>query len=152
MLFTADMKDLLRLFDEHEVEYVLVGGFAVNYYGYVRTTQDIDLLVFPVPENARRIKTALADFGFGSAGIPDGLFEQEGSAVHLGAEPNRIDLLTSLKGVSNQAVFQAAQQIELEGVAVKIISLRHLLEAKRNSDRARDLADVDELLKINEEH
>ena len=60
--------------------------------------------------------------------------------------------MTSLKGVSNQAVFQAAQQIELEGVAVKIISLRHLLEAKRNSDRARDLADVDELLKINEEH
>ena len=59
MLFTADMKDLLRLFDEHEVEYVLVGGFAVNYYGYVRTTQDIDLLVFPAPENARRIKTAL---------------------------------------------------------------------------------------------
>jgi predicted nucleotidyltransferase len=150
MLFTADMKDLLRLFDEHDVEYVLVGGFAVNYYGYVRTTQDIDLLILPVPENSSRVMAALADFGFSSAGIPQELFEQEGCAVHLGTEPNRIDLLTSLRGVMNQAVFEAAQRIELEGVAVKIISLRHLVKAKRSSDRARDLADVEELLKINE--
>jgi len=55
MLFTADMKELLGLFQTHRVEYVLVGGFAVNYYGYVRTTQDIDFLVFPSPENAERI-------------------------------------------------------------------------------------------------
>jgi predicted nucleotidyltransferase len=149
MLLTADMKDLLSLFKKYEVEYVLVGGFAVNYYGYVRTTQDIDLLVLPAPENARRLMTALTDFGFGSAGIPKDLFECEGGAVHLGTEPNRIDLLTSLKGVRNQAVFEAAKQIELDGVPVRIISLQHLLEAKRTSDRARDLADVEELLKIN---
>lgn len=61
------------------------------------------------------------------------------------------DLLTSLRGVSNQAVFEAAQQIELDGVSVAIISLRHLVEAKRNSDRVRDRADVEELLKINEQ-
>lgn len=151
MLFTPDMRELLRLFGEHNVEYCLVGGFAVNYYGYVRTTQDIDLLVHPTQENSSRVMAALADFGFGSAGIPEGLFEQEGSAIHLGNEPNRIDLLTSLRGVSNRAVFDATQQIELEGVTVNIISLRHLLEAKRNSDRARDRADVDELLKINEQ-
>lgn len=150
MLFTADMKDLMRLFDEHHVEYVLVGGFAVIYYGYVRTTQDIDLLVFPSLDNAARITAALADFGFGAAGIPHDVFAHEGSAVHLGTEPNRIDLLTSLRGVSNRAVFEAAQKIELEGVAVRIISLRHLVEAKRNSDRARDRADAEELLKINE--
>jgi predicted nucleotidyltransferase len=149
VLFTADMKDLLRLFDEHDVEYVLVGGFAVNYYGYVRTTQDIDLLVFPKPENARRIMAAMADFGFGAAGISSTLFEHEGSAVHLGAEPNRIDLLTSLKGVSNADVFEGAQDVELEGTVVRIISLEHLVEAKRKSDRARDLADAEELTKIN---
>ncbi len=152
MLFTADMKELLKLFAKHEVEYILVGGFAVNYYGYVRTTQDIDLLVSPAPENAGRVMRALADFGFGSAGIPADHFEREGNAVHLGSEPNRIDLLTSLKGVRNQSVFEAAHEIELGGVVVRIISLQHLLEAKRNSDRARDLADVEELLKINERH
>ena len=150
MLFTADMRDLLRLFDQHDVEYVLVGGFAVNYYGYVRTTQDIDLLVFPKPDNARRVMAALADFGFGSAGISTTLFEHEGSAVHLGAEPNRIDLLTSLKGVRNADVFEGAQEIELEGARVRIISLEHLVVSKRASDRARDLADAEELTKINQ--
>ncbi len=78
MLFTTEMKELLRLFDKHRVEYVLVDGYAVNYYGYVRTTQDIDLLVFPEPNNAERVLAALTDFGFGSAGIPESLFKQEG--------------------------------------------------------------------------
>jgi predicted nucleotidyltransferase len=72
-------------------------------------------------------------------------------AVHLGTEPNRFDLLTSLRGVANQSVFEAVQQIDLEGIAVKIISLQHLVEATRNSDRAHDRADVEELLKINQE-
>ncbi len=151
MLFTDDMRELLRLFEKHGVEYVLVGGFAVNYYGCVRTTQDIDFLIFPSPDNALRIMQALNDFGFGSAGIPQECFERPGSAVHLGAEPNRIDLLTKLKGVSNSAVFAAAQSIEFAGVSVNIISFEHLLEAKRSSDRPRDLADADELLKISKQ-
>ncbi|MCU0235058.1 MAG: nucleotidyltransferase [Thermoanaerobaculales bacterium] len=150
MLFTTDMRDLLRLFGQHDVEYVMVGGFAVNFYGYVRATQDIDLLVFPSPENARRVMAALSDFGFGSAGISATLFEHEGSAIHLGAEPNRIDLLTSLRGVSSTAVFEGAREVELEGVTIRIISLAHLVESKRTSDRARDLADAEELTKINQ--
>ena len=151
LVFTVDMRELLRLFHQHEVEYVLVGGFAVNYYGYVRATQDIDFLVFPSPENAQRIMRALSDFGFGAAGIPQDCFEHAGTAVHLGTEPNRIDLLTKLKGVRNSTIFAGAQRVELAGVSVNIISLEHLVEAKQSSDRARDIADADELLKINEE-
>lgn len=150
-VFTADMRELLRLFEEHGVEHVLVGGFAVNYYGYVRATQDIDILVYPSVENAQRTMRALSDFGFGAAGIPQECFEHAGTAVHLGTEPNRIDLLTKLKGVSNSMIFSGAQRVELGEVSVNIISLEHLVEAKRSSDRPRDLADADELLKINEE-
>lgn len=149
MLFSKDMKDLLGLFREHDVQYVLVGGHAVNYYGYVRTTQDIDLLVFPSKENAERIVTVLSSFGFGAAGIPQRLFEREGSAVHLGNEPNRIDILTGLKGVSNEQVFSGARAVDIDGTKVRIISLEHLLLAKRSSTRSRDLADADELSKIN---
>ena len=152
MLFTDDMRELLRLFQKYGVEYVLVGGFAVNYYGYVRITQDVDFLVFPSPENAERTMQALNEFGFGSAGIPQECFENPGTAVHLGTEPNRIDLLTKLKGVSNTTIFAGATSIEFAGVWVNIISLEHLVEAKQNSDRVRDLADVDELLKINREN
>lgn len=149
MVLTADMKDLLGLFQRHGVEYVLVGGFAVNYYGYVRTTQDIDLLVFPSADNAQRVMIALSEFGFGDAGIPQELFEREGAAVHLGIEPNRIDILTNLKGVCNSMIFAGSQIVDVDEVPVRIISLEHLVEVKRSSDRPRDLADADELVKIN---
>ncbi len=150
MLLSADMRELIALFRRHHVRYLLVGGHAVNYYGYVRTTQDLDLLIFPSTENAVRIMNALSDFGFGGAGIPTQLFEQEGGAVHLGVEPNRIDILTSLKGVSNNEVFADAQAVEIDGATVSIISFDHLVEVKRRSDRPRDLADADELSKIND--
>jgi predicted nucleotidyltransferase len=149
VLFSADMKELLRLFEEHGVQYALVGGHAVNFYGYVRTTQDLDLLVLPTAENAERIVEALSAFGFGGAGIPRALFERDKGAVHLGAEPNRIDILTSLKGVDNEKIFKGSQLVEIDGVSVNIISLEDLVRVKGNSDRPRDLADADELAKIN---
>ena len=149
MVFSVDMKQLLRLFEEHGVQYALVCGHAVNYYGYVRTTQDMDLLVLPTAENAERIMEALSAFGFGGARIPRELFERDKGAVHLGAEPNRIDILTSLKGVDNEKIFKGSQLVEIDGVSVNIISLEDLVRVKRSSDRPRDLADADELAKIN---
>ena len=150
MLFSADMKKLIWLFEEHDVDYTLVGGHAVNFYGYVRATQDMDLLVLPTAENARRIMDALSAFGFGGAGIPRELFERDQGAVHLGVEPNRIDILTSLKGIDNTRIFKGAQRVEIDGVAVNIISLEDLVQVKLSSDRPRDLADADELSKIND--
>ena len=144
------MKKLLRLFEQHGVQYSLVGGHAVNFYGYVRTTQDMDLLVLPTAENAERVMEALADYGFGGAGIPRQLFEQNKGVVHLGAEPNRIDILTSLKGVESREILDGSHLVEIEGVSVNIIALEDLLRVKRNSDRPRDLADADELAKIND--
>lgn len=149
MQFSSDMKELLRLFENHGVQYTLVGGHAVNYYGYVRATQDLDLLVSPSAENAQRIVVALSAFGFARAGIPQDLFEREGGAVHLGVEPNRIDILTSLKGVSNTRIFEGSEVVEIDGIDVNIISLEDLLQVKRCSDRPRDLADADELGRIN---
>jgi predicted nucleotidyltransferase len=143
------MKALIRLFEEHGVQYVLVGGHAVNYYGYVRATQDMDLLVLPTQENAGRIIKALSAFGFGGAGLPRELFERDKGAVHLGVEPNRIDILTSLRGVDNSTIFAGMQSVEIDGLAVNIISLENLVQVKSSSDRPRDLADADELGKIN---
>jgi predicted nucleotidyltransferase len=147
MLFTRDMKELVELFVKHGVDYVLVGGFAVNLYGYVRMTQDIDFLIYPSAENALRTMKALDEFGFGGAGIPREYFEKPGSAIHLGVEPNRIDLLTHLKGVSNDDIFANRQEAVLEGTRLYVIALDDLLKAKRQSERPRDLADADELAK-----
>jgi len=141
------MKDLINLFEKNNVKYALVGGFAVNYYGYSRLTQDIDLLIFPSKGNALKTIKALEEFGFGKAGIPTEYFEKPGSAIHLGVEPNRIDLLTHLVGVDNQVIFKNAHQIDLEDIKVNIIAYNDLLSAKRSSNRLRDQADADELEK-----
>ena len=147
MLFTQDMKDLIEIFENHEVKYALVGGFAVNYYGYSRLTQDIDLLIFPSKENAKNTIKALTEFGFGKAGIPIEYFEQPGSAIHLGVEPNRIDLLTHLVGVDNKVIFSNVQRVMLENIKINIIAYTDLIKAKRSSKRLRDQADAEELEK-----
>lgn len=148
MFLSDDMRELLGLFRELAVEYAIVGGFAVNYYGYVRTTQVIDILVNPTIENAARVLEALGRFGFAGAKIPRELLEREGGIVHLGVEPNRIHILTGLKGVNNNDIFAGARVVEIDGEEVNLISFEHLVEVKRKSDRPRDLADADELTKI----
>jgi len=150
MRLTKDMLDFISLMDKREVEYMLVGGVAVICHGYMRSTQDIDFLVYPSEENAEKIMSALRDFGFGEAGIPKSIFLAESGAVHLGVEPNRIDLLTSLTGVSNKELFADVVPIEVDGITVKTISLRNLLKVKRYAGRLKDLADVEELEKIKE--
>jgi hypothetical protein len=147
MIFTRDMKDFVEILKRNRVKHVLVGGFAVNYYGYVRTTQDIDILIFPSRKNSIKMMKVLLEFGFGNSGIPQECFEKEGSAVHLGVEPNRIDLLTSLKGVSNSDIFKNKSQISYGDIKLNLISFGHLIECKRHSTRAKDLADVEELEK-----
>ncbi len=148
MVFTKDMRDLINLFEKHKVQYALVGGFAVIYYGYVRTTHDIDFLLFPSKENASKIMKALTEFGFGEAGIPEEFFMKEGTAIHIGVEPNRIDFLTVLKGVSNIEVFKHIKRVDFEGTKLNIISKNDLLQSKKASERLKDLADAEELEKL----
>jgi len=119
-----------------------------HYYGYVRTTQDIDILVIPSVDNAQRLMRVLEEFGFGQAGIPPECFAKEGTAVHLGVEPNRIDLLTHLKGIASTAVLTRAQPVSYSGVKVNMISLQDLLLCKKSSSRTKDLADFEELQSI----
>ena len=145
MIFTTDMRELIELFEKHNVQYALVGGVAVSYYGYVRTTQDIDFLIFPSINNAERFETVLQEFGFGEAGIPIEYFTKEGTAVHIGVEPNRIDFLTKLQGINNSQIFEHIQRVEFEGIMINIISKPDLVQCKQASARLKDLADAAEL-------
>lgn len=148
MQLTKDMVDLITLFEKHKVRYAVVGGFAVIAYGYVRLTQDIDFLLYPSVQNAEKIKTALTEFGFGDAGIQWDFFEHEGTAVHLGVEPNRIDLLTHLKGLGNEAIFNQVSYTDVFGIPIPIIAKTDLLVVKKSSERMKDRADAEELEKL----
>lgn len=148
MLFSDDMRDLLMLFEKHRVEFLLIGGFAVNYYGYVRTTQDLDVLLFPSARNAKAVMEALTEFGFGKVGLSEAVFRKKGSAVHLGVEPNRVDLLTDIRGVCLKTVFANRCRVVLDGTEVPMISRQDLITSKMRSTRLRDRADAEELMKM----
>ena len=95
-----DFKELLALFNAHEVEYIVVGAYALAFHGAPRFTGDIDVFVRPTPQNAQRIIAALDAFGFGDIGLSPSDFQRPDHVVQLGVPPVRVDLITSLTGVS----------------------------------------------------
>ncbi len=140
-----DFADLLALFNEHNVEYVIVGGYALAFYGAPRFTGDLDILVRPEPENAKRVVGALTAFGFGSLGLTAADFEEPEVVVQLGVPPVRIDLITSLSGVSCDEVFSRKTPGAYGGTPVHFISREHFVRNKRATARKKDLADLEML-------
>jgi len=143
-----DIVELVRLLKEYGVEFAICGGHAVAFHGYPRLTVDVDVLVLPSPENAARVLAALDEFGFGDCCIPREALEREGSAVTLGVQPNQVDLLTSMSTQPTREVVRNAVDGELGGTSVRYVSLGDLLRAKGESDRPKDQADLDELIRM----
>ena len=148
-ILTEDFKDFIRLLQGYGVEFLICGGHAVSFHGYPRLTMDFDILINPTTENADKMMKVLTDFGFGDVGISKELFLREGTAITMGVQPNQIDLLTSVGAcVETVNVFENAVPGRLEQFDVLYISKADLIAAKRAAGRAKDLADVEELLKI----
>ncbi len=150
MPLNKDWRELLALLNSNEVEYLVVGAFAVAFHGFPRYTGDLDLFVRPTAKNANRIMCALAQFGFGSAGIEAGDLQTPGKVIQLGMRPNRIDLLTGITGVSFDEAWATHDQAELEGIRVRFIGRAALLRNKQCTGRAKDAGDAEELRKRGE--
>jgi hypothetical protein len=143
----SDLREFIELLNSHRVEYLVVGGHAVAFHGYVRYTGDIDFLLRRTPQNAQRMVAVLRSFGFPDADkLAVALTEPE-KIVQLGRPPNRIDLLTSASGVDFDEIWKRALPAELDGIPVHFPDLQSLLENKKASGRKKDLADVEELEK-----
>jgi predicted nucleotidyltransferase len=140
-----DFRELLASFNAHEVEYLIVGGYALAYLGHPRATGDIDLYVQPTPENARRVMAALADFGFGAVGLEAKDFELPGKVVQLGFPPVRIDIVTSITGVDWQAARAGRAAATYGGVPVFHIGREQFIANKRATARKKDLGDIESL-------
>jgi len=147
-ILTKDFRDFLTLLQKHKVKFLVCGGHAVGFYGYPRLTMDFDLLIAPSKENAERMIKVLNEFGFGKSGITEAAFLKEGTAVTLGAQPNQIDLLTSVSQVPTNEIFKNAQKGQLEDFKLLYISKNDLIECKKAAGRLKDLADIEELEKI----
>lgn len=144
MRLAVDFTDLLTAFADHEVEFALIGGWALAVYGYARGTDDLDVLVRATPANAERVMAALAAFGAPIAqhGVTTPVFASPGYGYRMGVKPNLIEILTTISGVTFDEVMEAHRVIDVDGRAVAVIGRRALLANKRASGRPKDVADV----------
>jgi hypothetical protein len=133
------------LLNAHQVEYLLVGGYAVGYYGYPRATADMDLWVGAHPENAEKIVAVLKEFGFEAPELSSDLFLKEGQIVRMGVPPVRIEIMTSATGVDFNECYKKRKVSLLDGVEVSLISRKHLKDNKRACARHKDLDDLEHL-------
>jgi predicted nucleotidyltransferase len=138
-----DFKEFLRLLNSHEVEYLLIGGYAVNYYGYARATAGMDFWIGIDASNAAKVASVLREFGFSQAAAD--LFAEPGKVVRMGVPPMRIGVFTSVSGLEFPTAFRNRVIAEIDGVPVYLISLPDLKTNKKACGRYRDLADLEQL-------
>jgi hypothetical protein len=146
MNINEDFEELFELLNKHDVEYLVIGGYAVSFHGHPRYTKDIDIWIGTSPDNADRVLIALAEFGFGELGISQQDLTTEDNIIQLGYPPRRIDLITTIKGVDFPECQENVSTATTNGGTVlKFISLKHLKANKKATGRPQDLADLDAL-------
>jgi len=142
---TPDFRDLLALLNEHHVEFVIVGGYALAFHGAPRYTGDIDIFVRPDAENASRVLAALEAFGFRFPNLTPEDLQHLDKVIQLGVPPVRIDLITSISGVSWQEVDLDKEPGNYGDVPVHYIGRKQYIANKRAIGRKKDLADLEAL-------
>lgn len=144
-MLSPDFKDFIELLNAHNVEYLIVGGYALAFHGHPRYTKDIDIWIATNTVNAERMLKVLTDFGFSSLALSQQDFLEENNIIQLGFPPNRIDILTSIDGIEFANSISQSSIIEVDGVTIHLIGIHKLIENKTASGRLQDLADVEKL-------
>lgn len=141
----ADFSAFLRSLQEHEVKYLLIGGYAVAYHGYVRATVDMDVWVPKERSNAERLVGALKEFGFDVPELVPELFLVKDRILRLGNPPMRIEISTDIDGVEFGECYEDRVIASWDDIDVSVISLDKLRTNKLASGRLQDLDDLEHL-------
>lgn len=150
-IFIEKHQELLKELIIEKVDFILIGGYAVIYYGYMRTTGDMDLWLQPTNENKLKILNVLKKFEFNSEGINHikNLDFTKHIAFHFWEMPERVDFLTKISGVTYEDADKLKEIADFEGLKIPVIHYNHLISCKIATNRPKDLADIDRLQKIN---
>jgi hypothetical protein len=140
-----DFKDFLRLLNSHKIEYLVVGGYAVGYYGYPRATGDMDVWIAVSETNAEKTSAAIREFGMPDDQVTKDLFLDSNKVIRMGVPPVRIELITGASGVDFAECYSRREVIEIDGIPVNFLSLDDLKKNKRASGRHKDLEDLEHL-------
>jgi predicted nucleotidyltransferase len=152
MILPEDLRQLLRAFNEHGVEYLVVGGYAVGIYSEPRATKDLDLFIRSEVKNSEAVFRALAAYGAPIAGLTPADFRDDPNAVfQIGQPPARVDILQHIDGVTFDEAWQQRAGTSLDEIDTHVISAKHLVQNKLHSGRLRDLADVEAIREANPE-
>lgn len=145
-----DFTDLLIELCEAQAEFLLVGGWAVILYGHVRATDDMDVFVRASGANSKRVFAALQSFGapLRAHAVTPEHFAKEGDAYRFGMAPLKVEVLTKISGVSFDEALRDSKTFELEGYRIPYIGKAALIANKKSAGRHKDLADVEELERL----
>ncbi|MCL5990666.1 MAG: hypothetical protein M1419_01005 [Bacteroidetes bacterium] len=145
MRLNQDFKEFVELLNYHKVEYLIIGGYAVAYYGYPRYTGDIDIWVNNSVENSKKMVSVVNNFGFSSLNIGEKDFQKKDIVFQLGYPPNRIDILTSVTGLDFNNCYDKRNIYNEGGFEINFIDLENLKVNKKATGRAIDIADIENL-------
>ena len=146
-MLNKDFSDMLSLLGTVKADFLIVGAYALAAHGLPRATGDLDIWVRPTEENSRKVWEALCTFGAPRSRISSGDFAAPDVVFQIGLAPRRIDILTSISGVTFDDAWQARQKVVIDNMEIGILSRSHLIQNKRACGRPKDLADLDWLEK-----
>lgn len=138
-----DFREFLKLLAAHEARFLLIGGYAVNAFGYVRNTVDMDVWIASDQENQQRVILALRDFGFPNATID--LLAEPDAMLRMGVPPLRLEVLKSIAGVEFEDCWIRRIVLNDGDLSIPLISLPDLKKNKLAAGRSKDLLDLEEL-------
>ena len=148
MELSRDLRELLKCFLSHDVKYLVIGGHAVSFHGYPRFTKDLDIWIEQSLDNAQAVVAALTEYGFDPDSLSPEMFNQDDRMTQMGREPNRVDILQSIKGVNFHDCHARRTSTEIDGSEIPMISLNDLLTNKLATARPQDIADARQLEKL----
>jgi predicted nucleotidyltransferase len=143
-------KEMILALLKNQVEFILVGGYAVIYHGYVRATGDMDVWLRPTNENKQLLIEVFKKLQFDPDGVKK-LSEMDFTEVvifHIGNEPERIDFLSKVQGLDFDEAYRQKQLLSVGGHQVPILHLNDLIANKLLANRLKDRADVENLMRI----
>ena len=148
MTLAQDFEDFIKLLHKNEVDYLVVGGYALAFHGKPRHTGALDIWINNPEANAEKLVLAIADFGLSSLGLTKSDFMHEGYVTQIEYPPLRIDLLNSIDGVKFEDAFPNRLFVDVNGFDVNYIGLKEFIKNKTASGRSQDIADLKEIKKI----
>ncbi len=145
MNIQQDFEELLKLLEEHKIEYLIVGGYAVAFHGYPRFTKDIDIFYNISAINIQRLQKALEKFGFTTKDLPAELFYSKGTIITFGIEPVRVDIINEISGVEFNDAWNKRVRGNYGTAEVNFINKTDLIKNKTSTPRLQDKADAEKL-------